>query len=350
MNVFPKCMIHRAPQITFHGYVMPCCWMPYNEKIYYIDKVSGEHVKKKSKFLREDFNLYNNSIKDILESQEWTDMLNDIFEDTPVKCKEKCSKFLVTNGHVETQNVTVPKFDPNRTNLNDHMSTISTDDSIFWNSVEKFGGTKNKLQLETTTRCTLACPYCSRTKQAGTGSYYKTDLSLEIMEDVLNYTNWKKIDDCGRYGDPVFYKYFHEMLDILEKSPVQRYQMHNAATGRGLKWWETTIEKMVKVHQSGTHIQNIFGIDGLQDTGHIHRVNQDWNEITTAMCMSKEAGLDTVWQFIPLRHNEHQIEEVKELAAKWEVKLSFTISNRFDGPNDPMIPKDPNLHAYKKFM
>lgn len=348
MNVFPKCMINRAPQITYNGYVLPCCWIPYTEDLPFRNE-SGQRERRKNPFLREDFNLYNNKLKDILGSHEWQQMLNNIFENTPIKCTEKCGKFLVNNGIVETQNITVPKFDPNNTNKKEHMSSISSDPNVFWKSVKEIGNQNNKLQLETTSRCTLACPYCSRTKEAGTGKYRKGDLSLDVIEDILFYTNWKKVDDCGRYGDPIFYKYFHEMLDMLKSSTVRRYQMHNAATGRGLKWWEKTIEKMVAASNSGTYIQNTFGIDGLEDTGHIHRVNQDWNEITTAMRMSREAGIDTVWQFIPLRHNEHQIEQVKELAAEWDVRLSFTISNRFNGLDDPMIPLDPNLHAYKQF-
>ena len=64
------------------------------------------------------------------------------------------------------------------------------------------------------------------------------------------------------------------------------------------------------------------------------------------MRLSKEAGLETVWQFIPFRQNENQINQVKELADKWGVKLIFSISNRFDGPDDPMLPFDSKLHTY----
>ena len=342
--IFPKCMIGRAPQVTYHGYVLPCCWTDYDEQIDYL--YGDKKLKKQNKFLREEFNLYNNKIKDILESPEWSEMLQSIFYDTPKKCKRKCGKFFVKNKQIDSHNNEVPKIDPSKTNLNEHMSTISTDETIFWNDVEKFRSQKNRLQLETTTRCTLACPYCTRTKQAGTGAYYKADLSLQIMEDILNYKSWEQIIDCGRYGDSVFYKYFYEMLTILQNSSVERYQLHNAATGRGISWWEKIIDKMIEIQNSGTTIQNIFGIDGLENTSHIHRVNQDWNEITTAMRLSKEAGLETVWQFIPFRQNENQINQVKELADKWGVKLIFSISNRFDGPDDPMLPFDSKLHTY----
>ena len=333
MNVFPRCMVNRAPLITYHGYVAPCCWIPYDKEIKYIDESTRINP-----FFRDDFNLYNNKFKDIIESDEWKEMLFSIIEDTPTRCQKQCGYFNVVNNKILESNNSVPKV-----KLSDNKKAYSsTDKNIFLRNINF---DKSNLQLETSSRCSLRCPYCSRTTKAGTGFYYKSDLSLEIMDDVLNYKSWSKVDDSGRLGDPIFYKHFINMLDILEKSNVQKYKIHTAATGKGVQWWQSIVDKLVRINDSGTEIILIFGIDGLEDTSHIHRVNQDWNEITTAMRMCADAGLHTIWQFIPFSHNEYQIEEVKRLASEWGVELFFTLSNRFKGPNDPMLPKDASLHS-----
>lgn len=342
MNVFPKCMTNRAPYITYDGYVLPCCWVPYSKTLHF---TNGEI--KPNPFVREDFNLYNNKFKDILGSDAWNNMLTNIITDTPNKCKEKCSKFLVTNGFVEPQNFNVPKFNPNETDKKTFTSQVSEDPNVFLKSAEHFKNKQDKLQLETTSRCNLKCPACSRTKEAGKGTYKKGDLSLDIIEDVLTSRRWRKVDDSGRYGDPIFYKHYHEMLDIIVKSNIKRYVVHIAATGRSKDWWNTTINKFKTIQASGTGVQILFGIDGLEDTSSIYRVNQDWNEITTAMRLAKEAGMEVTWQFIPFKQNEHQIDEVKQLAKEWGVELLFVMSNRFSGLDDPMIPTNSNLHNYK---
>ena len=90
----------------------------------------------------------------------------------------------------------------------------------------------------------------------------------------------------------------------------------------------------------------MFGIDGLEDTSSIYRVNQDWNEITTAMRRAKEAGMEVTWQFIPFKQNEHQIDEVKQLAKDWGVELLFVMSNRFSGLDDPMIHQNIRQNRY----
>jgi hypothetical protein len=342
MSIFPKCMIGRSPQITYHGYVLPCCWINYQPKILFGDSL------KNNPFIREDFNLYNNKLKDILENPEWVKMLDNILEDTPTVCSSKCSTFIVNNNLASKTNTVKPTFYSLSETPISVERKISDNEFIFLETAEKYKPIlKKTLQLETTSRCTAKCPYCSRTTELGKGLYNKGDISLDIISDILNYTDWNNVTDCGRYGDPIFYKHFYEMLDILEKSSIHKYELHTAATGRGLKWWTITIDKLLKVINSGTRIELTFGIDGLEDTSKIHRVNQNWNEITTSMRMAVDAGIDTTWQCIPFSQNEHQIDQIKALALEWGVKLQFLLSHRFTSFNDPMIPKNPNLHSYK---
>lgn len=336
--MFPKCMIGRAPQITYTGHVLPCCWIPYEKQLEFDNKIF-----KNNPFWREDFNLYNNKLLDIVESEEWNTMLDNLFVDTPLKCKEKCSTFTVNEfGKAETRNTVVPKINPELSNKENYIKTISSDEVIFEETRKKFSRYK-KYQLETTSRCSLQCPYCQRTIEAGTGKYYKSDLSLEVLQDVFSINGIERIDDCGRYGDPTFYKQYHELLDIIVDSPVERYHMSVAATGRGRKWWETTIDKLVKIRNNNTMPIITFGIDGLRGASAVHRIGQDFDEIWAAMIGCHEAGLKVVWQVIPTSANEHQIDEMREIANKLGIEIKMVLSNRFNGKTDPLMPINPDL-------
>ena len=340
--IFPKCMIGRAPQITYTGHVLPCCWIPYEKELEFVDGLS-----KINPFWREDFNLYNNKFSDIVDSPEWNTMLETIYKDTPLKCSIKCSEFTVSKtGKAETGNTTVPKINPSKTNKQGYIETLSESQEIFEYTKSKIVDYK-KVQLETTSRCSLKCPYCQRTVEAGTGKYYKSDLTLEILEDVLTTPYIERIDDCGRYGDPTFYKQYHEFLDFIADSNIKKYNMSVAATGRGSNWWKTTIDKFIKIKNTGTIPIITFGIDGLKDTSNKHRIGQDFDEIWNAMIDCHNAGIKVLWQVIPTSANEHQIEEIKEIADRLGIEIRMVLSNRFRGRDDPLTPVNSDLSYIK---
>lgn len=335
--IFPKCMIGRAPQITYEGYVLPCCWIPYEKKLEFIDS-----EVKDNPFFREDFNLYNNSLINILYSAEWQEMLENIYSNTPKKCKNKCSNFIIKNNKAKISNIDVPKINPSLTSKEEWQKNISSDFDAFKIAKEKFKVHKD-IQLETTSRCSLKCPYCQRTVEAGTGKYFKSDLTLDILKDIFFTHGVEDVIDCGRYGDPSFYPYYHNMLDLLIDSPLKTYRASIAATGHKEKWWSTTIDKLVKVRKSGTEPIVTFGIDGLEDTSKIHRKGQNFYEIWNAMINCHQAGIKVIWQVIPTSANEHQIKEIQDIAGNLGIEISIVLSNRFRGENDLLQPKNPNL-------
>jgi len=335
--IFPKCMIGRAPQITYEGYVLPCCWIPYEKNLKFVDS----RIKKNPFFL-EDFNLYNNSLSEILYSTKWQETLANIYNNTPKKCSEKCSTFTTKNNKAKISNISVPKINPLLTSKDEWQKNISSDSSAFRIAEEKFKVHKD-IQLETTSRCSLKCPYCQRTIEAGTGRYSKSDLTLDILKDIFFTDGVEDVIDCGRYGDPSFYPYYHDLLDLVVDSSLKTYKASIAATGHREKWWTTTIDKLVKVRNSGTKPIITFGIDGLEDTSKIHRKGQNFYEIWNAMINCHEAGIKVIWQVIPTSANEYQLEEIKDIAGNLEIEISMVLSNRFRGSNDSLRPKSPNL-------
>lgn len=340
MKIFPKCLIGKSPQVTYNGYVLPCCWMPYTEKIYFEDGFT-----KNNPFLRDDFNLYNNEFNDIVGSEEWMNLINEVFhaDALPHKCSVACKTFNLDNGKAVTSNSRQPKIYYGESSISEFWNNQSTNYEIFKKSFIH-PREITELNLETTSRCSLQCPYCSRTVEKDT--YKKDDLSLDIVEKLLSARNWETVVDCPRYGDPIFYKYFNDMLSIMKHSSVKNYRIHVAATGKGFEWWDTTINQFLELKNNNINVTVTFGVDGLEDTSKIHRIGQNWAEILYAMKNCSLAGINTVWQFIPFKHNEHQIDEAKELANSLNVRFKLVVSNRFK-VNDPMKPANPDYSSCK---
>ena len=74
------------------------------------------------------------------------------------------------------------------------------------------------LQIETTTRCTLKCPACSRTifSDKLKRPYPHYDLDVDILYKFLNCEQGSKIDQltlCGDYGDSIYYPALFQLID-----------------------------------------------------------------------------------------------------------------------------------------
>ena len=67
----------------------------------------------------------------------------------------------------------------------------------------------------------------------------------------------------------------------------------------------------------------IWGIDGLEDTNHLYRVNVEWNRLRENWRAYISAGGRAKWQFIVFNWNQHQLNEVK----------SYSESENFKGFN-----------------
>lgn len=336
--IFPKCRMGIIPQVSYEGHVFPCCWFPYENQI-----VWGDGKFKSNPFKKDDFNIINNRLIDILSSEDWNTLTKSLVFDSPKACHKNCSTLIDHPDYDITSNSRTPK------TYGDHnkeyfFDAVTNDPTVFLENMVEPQEIRG-VGFELTSRCSLACPYCTRTKQKGTGLYHKGDLPLESISQSLEGYEWERVNDCNTYGDSIFYPRYHEFLDIIKYTSIGRYELSTAATGKGKKWWDTTIEKFLDIQNSGTDVAIVFGIDEINGTPNLNRVGQNFDEIFYAMISAKDAGIKyVIWQFIPFSHNEHQIEEVKEMAESIGVELRFTLSNRF-GENDPMRPKDPTLSS-----
>lgn len=329
--MFPKCMIGRLPFVNVHGQLMPCCWLDtprYNTN----GNIPSSRGMVHNIFNDITFSLHERAYAELISSDDWAMALERLYIEQYHMCGMKCGDFAVIDGK--------PSW--NEFEIDDHIQTgtmqRSTDINLFNKHIIEPSEIRS-IQLELTNRCSLKCQYCVR--QSDRPKH--TQLAMSIVEDVLMSKQWEHIEDVGNYGDTMFYSKYHDFLGVLEHAAVDWYSGHFAATGRGKSWWDVTIDKYDRVIKSGTGVRLTFGIDGLSDTSKLHRIGQDWDEITYGMRKAIDVGCVVFWQFIPMSFNEEQIDKARELAERWGAKFQVHTSSRFHR-NDPNKPTNKRLY------
>ena len=198
------------------------------------------------------------------------------------------------------------------------------------------------LTIDPTNICNLKCPFCPTGQ--GRNSRPKAMLPLDkfkwLMEELGPYLI--HIDFCN-WGEPLLNKDLFEMIKL-----AKRYRINTKIDSNFTVLDEGGIDKLL---ESG--IDNIkVSIDGISpETYAKYRVGGDYNVAITnlKLLLDKKRRLRLTlpkieWQFLVFRHNEHEIEIVRKMAASLGVdKLGIT--KAFIGDKDWM-PTDPNNSIY----
>jgi MoaA/NifB/PqqE/SkfB family radical SAM enzyme len=162
------------------------------------------------------------------------------------------------------------------------------------------------LQIEATTKCNAWCPGCKRND----GGY---KLSTEFVIEDLTIPNLRlaldqlpnltTIDFCGTYGDAIAASNIIEQIS-LAKLYSKKIIIRTNGSLRNTEWW-----KSVAILLSDIDHEVWFCLDGLSDTHSIYRQGTDFDTIIKNATTFISTGGTAVWQFIPWKHNEHQIKD-----------------------------------------
>ena len=184
------------------------------------------------------------------------------------------------------------------------------------------------LHIEPTQMCQAACPMCDRNNydngktnhnlvNAQTGlDFWRDHIGFEFMSNIQH------INMCGNHGDPIFNT---ELLDIIrffkQANPKMSIRISTNG-GKGDKdFWTSLAEMNVKV---------TFSVDGLENTNHLYRIGVKWDNVEESMWNFCSAGGKAIWTFLVFKHNEHQIEEARQLAKLIGIdRFQTKMSNRF---------------------
>lgn len=170
------------------------------------------------------------------------------------------------------------------------------------------------VHLEITTKCNSNCPMCSRNAFGVVCSELQlTELTIEDCKKIFSpafLNQLKNISICGAYGDPAL---ANDLLEIIEymrhNNPDIRIDIYTNGGVRSTSWWK----KLAQIIVNG---KVIFGIDGLEDTNHIYRRGTVFALILKNVNAFIHAGGRAQWDFIVFKHNEHQVEQARELSIK----------------------------------
>lgn len=188
-----------------------------------------------------------------------------------------------------------------------------------------------ELHLEWTSLCNARCPQCART---GNESLPLSNLTLEQIKKYFPVdfvSNLESMYSCGNYGDPIVNPECVEIVKYFIDNGCDRVALHTNGGVRDKEFW-TELGK--------TGIRVVFAIDGLEDTNHIYREGVRWERLMENVKTFIAAGGNATWAFLLFAHNEHQVEEARQLS----IDLGFRrfidkASSRFVGKKTKVISK-----------
>jgi len=188
-----------------------------------------------------------------------------------------------------------------------------------------------ELQIEITNYCQARCPECAReqvhlseSKKHISPYYYELNtkyVNIEQFKSWFNKDNWESlylIDFCGNYDEPTTNPDLLEIIDwILGEDLFPKDLVVSIATNGGTRstqFWKDMGSLCEKYRRNSRHsrLRVVWGIDGLEDTNHIYRINVKWDKLQENFRAFLSSGGYGYWQFIYFKHNEHQEKEVEQ--------------------------------------
>lgn len=211
------------------------------------------------------------------------------------------------------------------------------------------------LHLEPTTVCQAACPQCDRENQQLFTSANNCELSLEQVKQIVPEHFVKQLGKmfmCGNFGEPAAAKQCLEIFKYFKDvNPDITLGLNTNGGVRNTQWWHNLAEIM-----TGVYDYTVFSIDGLKDTNHIYRRNVSWKKVMENAQAFINAGGSAHWDMLIFAHNQHQVEQAKQLANSMGFSwFRAKVSKRFSAMtvkflNPPVGYSMPNVENPKEIQ
>lgn len=183
--------------------------------------------------------------------------------------------------------------------------------------ISRSSDTHDVINLDISSKCTLACPFCERQSKEFNQKLFK-DMSFDEFKFIADHYD---VFFCGQISDPIYNKDLREMLEYLYKNN-RNASIHTAAYRNN----EDFYLDLFKVHPKALWV---FGIDGLPNKSAQHRINQKSEDLFKIMIKAKYLGMNVIWQMIVFDFNEKDIPICEFTAKKLNIDLRLIYSNRF---------------------
>jgi MoaA/NifB/PqqE/SkfB family radical SAM enzyme len=168
-----------------------------------------------------------------------------------------------------------------------------------------------KVHLEISSKCNAACPRCPRNTfgYPFNNGYIEHDMTVDEAKKIFTTDFLIQLDHImvnGNFGDAIVNQHTIPILTYFKESnPSITLDIITNGSARNTEFWKQLANLGVEVH---------FSIDGLLDTNHLYRQNTNFDKIIENAKAFIDAGGTANWKWVKFKHNEHQIEEARQLA------------------------------------
>lgn len=201
------------------------------------------------------------------------------------------------------------------------------------------------IDVELTSFCNINCPGCFRQmkREKVDEILDKENLKLSDLKKWITkkeFPNLNLINFCGSIDEPTLHP---EILEIVHHfSPMTNINISTNGSTKTKSFWE----------KLGSYkISTFFGIDGIdQKSLEKYRIGSNFKKIKQNWRSFIKFGGHATWQFIVFEHNEHLIDEAKQM-AKDEGFENFRLiySHRSDNKESKTIQKTKEQHIVCKY-
>lgn len=183
-----------------------------------------------------------------------------------------------------------------------------------------------QIHLEITNNCQASCPMCARNINGGVKNplIKLNDWTLDDFKSVMTEEVLGQIDSyyfCGNFGDPIVNGDLLEMCRYsVSTNDAVGITIHTNGSAKSKDWWKSLAHTLPKNHRV------VFALDGLADTHKLYRVGTDFDRILENASVFINNGGNAEWVFIRFKHNQHQVEEARQLSVNLGFS-KFTVKN-----------------------
>jgi len=181
-----------------------------------------------------------------------------------------------------------------------------------------------KAVIDPISYCNLRCPLCptGRKDESQKKGFMRFEEFKKIIDEIYEYLF---VVDFYNWGEPLMNKDVFRMIKYAHEKRIKTRMSSNITL--------LTKDKAKMMIESGLDVL-IASIDGVsEETYSKYRVGGNFNKVMDNLInlveMKRELGAknpEIIWQFIVMRHNEHEVEKARGMAKKLGVKIKITPS------------------------
>ena len=162
--------------------------------------------------------------------------------------------------------------------------------------------------IEITNQCNLRCPICARRYMPPKKKLFLTPKQFEGIK-INEVESIKRVNIIGSRGDPLRNPF---IIPIIKLTKDWDKQVTLSTNGNFYTevWWRTLPKYLPKDHFI------VFALDGVDnDSLKYYRKGSSYKRVIDNARAFISSGGRAIWQFIMFKHNEHLLDEAKNIAG-----------------------------------